>query len=181
MLKCVGYLEEAKRARDVPLNEDVVSIGGLFVLIKDRNNFCSGALFIVVGVGAIALSLEYKLGTPARMGSGFFPLCLGIILTGLGIILAVQSCAAGSIETSLERWEWKPLLTILASVAVFAALLTQFGLLIAIAALVIVASFAAKGFRWTTVAGTAAGLAVLCYVIFVTTLELQIPVLPVFM
>ena len=84
----------------MPLNEDVVSIGGLFVLIKDRNNFCSGALFIVVGVGAVALSLEYKLGTPARMGSGFFPLCLGIILTGLGIILTFSPVTVCSIYTN---------------------------------------------------------------------------------
>ena len=35
------------------------------------------------------LSLEYKIGTAAEMGPGYFPLALGIVLTVIGLITLI--------------------------------------------------------------------------------------------
>ena len=147
-------------------------------MIKDQTNFFSGVLFLAVGLGVVVASLGYQIGTPARMGSGFFPLCLGIILLGLGAALAFQSCTAGAIRDRLETWELKPLLIILGSVTLFGVLLLDFGLIVATIAMVVASSFASREGSWTTVFATSVFLALFCYLIFVVGLELQVPVLP---
>jgi hypothetical protein len=149
-------------------------------MIRDQTNFGAGALFVVMGVGCSILSVGYGFGTPGRMGSGFFPFFLGLILTGLGLVLVLQSCAGGRAEDRLEPWDLRSLLVILAAVLTFSLLAPSFGLMVAIAGLVIVSSFADSGFRWRVVLATAFVLAVLCYVIFVFALELQLPVWPDF-
>jgi hypothetical protein len=142
------------------------------MVIKDQTNFGAGALFIVVGIGSAVLSFGYQLGTPGRMGSGFFPFCLGLILAGLGVLLVVQSCATASSHDRLVRWDAKSLLVILASVLAFALLLPTLGLMLAIVGLVVVSSFADRGFRWVVVFPTALILAAICYAIFVYALQL---------
>jgi len=147
-------------------------------VIKDQTNFFSGVLFLAVGLGVVVASLGYQIGTPARMGSGFFPLCLGIILLFLGAALAFQSCTAGAIRERLETWELKPLLIILGSVTLFGVLLLDFGLIVATIAMVVASSFASREGSWTTIFATSVFLALFCYLIFVVGLELQVPVLP---
>lgn len=147
-------------------------------MIKDQTNFFSGVLFLAVGLGVVVASLGYQIGTPARMGSGFFPLCLGIILLFLGAALAFQSCTAGAIRERLETWELKPLLIILGSVTLFGVLLLDFGLIVATIAMVVASSFASREGSWTTIFATSVFLALFCYLIFVVGLELQVPVLP---
>ncbi|MHB8493814.1 MAG: tripartite tricarboxylate transporter TctB family protein [Casimicrobiaceae bacterium] len=58
--------------------------------IRHPKDFWSGALFIAVGVGAIVLGSKYTLGSAARMGPGYFPRLLGILLVALGGMLALR-------------------------------------------------------------------------------------------
>ena len=52
--------------------------------IKSQKDFFSGLMFTVVG-GAFAYgATSYTVGTGARMGPGYFPLVLGVILALLG-------------------------------------------------------------------------------------------------
>lgn len=148
--------------------------------IKDQTNFASGALFLVIGTGCAVLSLGYKLGTPARMGSGFFPLCLGVILAVLGIVLIVQSCSANSPIDRLTRWRVRAAVIIFASVLAFALLLPTIGLVAAIIGLVLVSSFAAHDFKWSVAVINAAFLAALCCAIFVFGLGLPLQIWPSF-
>ena len=48
--------------------------------IKSQKDFFSGLMFLVIG-GAFALgATSYTLGTSARMGPGYFPMMLGVIM-----------------------------------------------------------------------------------------------------
>src|SRR5258705_5556502 len=66
--------------------------------IGHQKDFWGGTLFAVIGLlfALIARGLPgvsfmpgYSMGTPARMGPGFFPFYLGAILFVLGLVIAI--------------------------------------------------------------------------------------------
>ena len=59
--------------------------------IKSQKDFFSGVLFMGVGVAFALGAGNYSVGTGARMGPGYFPLMLGILLAVLGIVITFQS------------------------------------------------------------------------------------------
>ena len=50
----------------------------------------AGLLFIGFGAAALILGRGYPIGTLARMGPGFFPTMLGIILVSLGLLATLR-------------------------------------------------------------------------------------------
>ena len=60
------------------------------VLIKSQKDFYSGLMFAVVGAAFALGSTNYSIGTAARMGPGYFPLVLGILLALLGVGIAFK-------------------------------------------------------------------------------------------
>jgi len=54
--------------------------------IRHPKDFWSGVLFIAIGVSTIVAGSKYTLGTAARMGPGYFPRILGILLIALGAL-----------------------------------------------------------------------------------------------
>lgn len=60
-------------------------------LTIDSTNALCGALFIGLGGFFIYQCLNLELGTALRMGPGYFPLILAVILTLLGLVILIQS------------------------------------------------------------------------------------------
>lgn len=159
------------------------------MLLKSQKDFFSGLLFMTVG-GAFAYGAStYQVGTAARMGPGYFPLLLGVILALMGAVIAVRSFIAGTPDGDhIGAIAWKPLLLVLGANVAFGALMIgvpslgipQFGLVVAIFAQVSIASLAAEKFVLTEVLVLAAILAVGSYAAFVVLLGLQFPVWPSF-
>ena len=58
-------------------------------MIKNKKDFWAGIFFIAFGAGAAAVAQENALGTLSRMGPGFFPTALGVILALLGCCLSL--------------------------------------------------------------------------------------------
>ena len=59
--------------------------------IKNYADFYAGLMFIIFGGLAAWLSTSYNMGTGARMGPGYFPFWLGIILLAIGIIVLLNA------------------------------------------------------------------------------------------
>lgn len=57
----------------------------------DSTNAICGLTFIALGGFFVYQCLNLELGTAFRMGPGFFPLILAVILTLLGVIVLVQA------------------------------------------------------------------------------------------
>ena len=149
------------------------------MLIRNRRAFAAGALFLVVSIFYFVMSFNYAAGTPARMGPGFFPRMVSILfgLVAVGILIGSVSSKA-KIE-GLEKWDIKSLLWISGSVALFGLLLPTFGLVVALAVLVIVASLASPEFGWRGAVINTVVLVVFCVAVFVYGISLQFPVWPV--
>lgn len=149
------------------------------MLIRNRRAFASGALFLIFAIFYFVMSFNYATGTPARMGPGFFPRMVSILfaLVAVGIMLGALSPRAK--PEMLERWDLKGLLWIAGSVALFGVLLPTFGLVIALSALIIVASLASPEFTWRGAIVNTVVLVIFCVGIFVYGISLQFPVWPV--
>ena len=60
-------------------------------MIRHPKDFYAGLLFVGFGVAAIVIGSNYPLGTAARMGPGYFPRMLGILLIVLGAALSLAA------------------------------------------------------------------------------------------
>src|SRR3546814_3566376 len=86
-----------------------------------------GAMMVLIGTYALVMAPSYGIGTPTNMGSGFFPMALGIIgiVTGLGIAVPALFRAGGAVE----KIEWRPLTAVIAAIAAFAVVTAWIGYL----------------------------------------------------
>ena len=115
------------------------------------------------------------------MGPGYFPTVLGGLCFLLGLVVTATAFSRSTEETKVAPVGWRELIVILVSVALFAALLPQLGIIVALLTLVIVSSTASHEFRLRDSLIAAVVLLVLSYFVFVKGLELQFPLLPKFM
>ena len=157
--------------------------------IKSQKDFFSGLMFLVVGLAFAIGSTNYTIGTGARMGPGYFPLILGVLMSILGAAICIGGLTKGPSDgDKIGKWAWKPVFFVLAANFAFGILLVgvpqlhipQFGLIIAIYALVFIASMAGDKFNFKETAILSTILAVGSYIAFVWALNLQFPVWPSF-
>jgi len=144
--------------------------------IRAPSDFWCGLLFVAIGVAFAVLAQNYRFGTAARMGPGYFPTLLGALMALLGLTLAVPAFARDG--DAMQRFHLRPFLFVLLAIAVFGLALAHLGLAAAIAALVVVGSFAEPELKPLETAGLAAFLVVFSILIFVVLLGLPIQLWP---
>jgi Tripartite tricarboxylate transporter TctB family len=159
--------------------------------IGHQKNFWGGVLFAVIGalfaliakglkLGDTTLLAGYAMGTPARMGPGFFPFWLGMILLALGLIIAFGGFKVVPNDPGkVEPFHWRPILLVLGAVCLFGIMLKATGVLIAGFVLVVVASIGSKEFKSpkpAIILGLC--LTIFCAMVFVWGLKLPIPLCP---
>jgi len=157
--------------------------------IKSQADFFSGVMFTTVG-GAFAIgATTYTVGNGARMGPGYFPLMLGILLAILGVVIMFQAMVVETTDgDKIGKWAWKPLAFVLGANVAFGVLLgglpsiglPAMGMIIAIYALTIISSLAGEQFKLRDVLVLSTILAAGSYVAFIWALKLQIQVWPTF-
>lgn len=158
--------------------------------IASQKDFVSGLMFMVVGGSFAWGAVDYEIGQAARMGPGYFPFMLGILLVILGALVTVASFKSGQPGgDKIGAIAWRPLVFILGANLLFGALLVgvpalgipAFGFIIAIFGLVIMAGYAREGCKLKESLILATCLAAGSYLAFVKLLNLQFPVLPWFL
>lgn len=157
--------------------------------IKSQKDFFSGLMFMTVGVAFAWGSTNYNIGASSRMGPGYFPLVLGILMAVLGSIITFKALV---IETEdgdkIGKWAWKPLFFIISANLIFGLALgglprvgiPPMGLIIGIYALTFIACLASDEFNLKEVAILATVLAIVSYLAFIVLLKLQFTVWPTF-
>lgn len=157
--------------------------------IKSQKDFFSGLMFMGVGVAFAWGATTYSVGSGARMGPGYFPLMLGVLMAILGAAITFKALVVETVGgDKVGKWAWKPLFFIILANLVFGALLAglpviklpAFGMIIAIYALTFIASMAETGWKFKQTFILATVLAVGSYLAFVLALKLQFPVWPAF-
>lgn len=150
--------------------------------IKSQRDFVSGLMFIVVGVIFAVGATNYSMGSSAKPGAGYFPLILSVIMAILGAVVLFKSL---TIETEggdpIGDIAWRPLLVIVASIAVFGLALPRLGMFATIPLLIVMVSFAGDEFSWKGVLASSIVLTLFSWIVFIWGLGLTIPLKPAFM
>jgi hypothetical protein len=158
--------------------------------IKSGKDFYSGLMFMAVGIAFAWGATNYTIGEGARMGPGYFPLVLGILLAAIGLFITFEALVVETEDGEpVGSWAWKPLFFIIASNVVFGICLggipkigiPALGLIVGIYALTFIAALAGEEFKAKEVAVLSTVLAILSYVAFIVLLKLQFPVWPSFL
>ena len=157
--------------------------------IKSQKDFFSGLMFMGVGAAFAWGATTYKVGEGARMGPGYFPLMLGVLMVILGIAVTFKSLVVETVGgDKMGKWAWKPLVFIIAANLIFGICLgglpsiklPAMGMIVGIYALTFVASMAEAGWKVKNTFILATVLAAGSYVAFVMVLKLQFAVWPTF-
>ena len=149
--------------------------------IRNQRDFGAGIMYMVIGLFFTIVASNYPMGTAAKMGPGYFPFYLGIVMICLGLLVAVKAFSAKAAIESIPKFNWKIIAQITGSVVLYGLLLPRLGFLIAVVVLVFVSASASKEFTWKGTALNAAFLVTFTYSVFVVGLKLQFPLLPVFL
>mgnify|MGYP000896398697 CR=1 FL=1 len=99
-------------------------------------DFLSGLMFIAFGLIALYFGQKLALGTTVRMGPGYVPRMLSLILLGLGGLICVVALVTGS--EPVERPKWRPITLVTIGIVCFALLFERAGLLPALVVLVLI-------------------------------------------
>ncbi len=112
------------------------------VQVRDARRLASGLLFLAIGAFGMIYGSHYRMGTATRMGPGYFPFAVSALIAVLGTISAATSFGiAGHGERAPIQWHVVPLVFILAGVVAFGLLVEQAGLVLAIAAVVVLGCY----------------------------------------
>jgi len=138
--------------------------------------FLSGAMYAAIGAFAVYFASGYRFGSLARMGPGYFPTALGVLLIAVGVICMARAIYQG--DVAVEGIAWRPLALIFAATFGFGVLLPLLGLPLALLYLIGVGSLASRLFSLdlTFVAGMAF-FVIACIGLFVYGLGLSMPLL----
>lgn len=146
--------------------------------LKNPKDFWSGVMFAVTGFAfaIIVQVFEYPMGTSSRMGPGYFPFVLGLLMGALGLLIMVQSLATSG--EPIAKFAWRPLIWVLGAFVVFGLTAKIAGLVIAIILLVVISSYGGHEFKWKEALISSAILAAASVGVFVWGLKLPFPIWP---
>lgn len=140
-----------------------------------NRDFWAGLSLILIGGVALVVGSSYPIGTTLRMGAGYFPVVLSVLLILFGIALMLR--AIGSTDSIKGGWSLRALIALPLSLALFGVLLDRAGFIPALFVLVFGSALAGHEFKLLEVLALAAGLTVMCVAVFIYGLGLPYPLI----
>jgi hypothetical protein len=145
-----------------------------------KKDYYGGALLVLVGLATVVASTHYHIGELARMGPGFFPCAIGVLLAITGILVAINAEDGGDGGTALVGHahgmpDIRGAVCIIVATLAFLFLGEYTGLLPATFAIVFIS---ALGDRMNTVKQAlilSVAMCVIAIVVFWWALQLQLP------
>jgi hypothetical protein len=127
-------------------------------------------------LAALLIARNYRMGNAFRMGPGYFPVMLAILLMGIGTLVAGLAFRSGNV--TLPKLAWRPTLIVTVAIVLFGLLINGTGLLVTTLILVGASRLARPGYPWVETAILSAVLAAICAAVFSFGLRIQMPLLP---
>jgi hypothetical protein len=144
------------------------------VTIRNPRDFWAGAIYLALAFAVLWIGQSYQIGSAERMGPGYFPAVLGVILALLGAVSVARSFIRPGEPIAAPAW--RPLALVLGAIVLFAFLLPRAGVLIALPCLIAVGALASrKSTLDAKSVASFAGLVAFCVAVFVKGLGLPMP------
>jgi hypothetical protein len=147
--------------------------GSIMVRVKSPQDFGAGIVFILIGVAGLMFGRDLAMGTSARMGPGYFPALLSCSIIVLGAIVGARGLTVEGPE--LEKFHFRPLGFVIASILASGYLMGWFGLAITTVIVTLIAAYARPqvNLRETLLLGI--GMALFAVFVFVYALGQPLP------
>ena len=143
--------------------------------IRAEKDFWAGLLYAVLAIAFLWFGRDYRMGAASRMGPGYFPLTLGWILLGFGVVSVARSFLTDG--GPVGGIAWKKLSIVTLAILVFAVLIGKAGLIFALPALVIISALASEQSVYDLKALLVlVALTIFCIVVFVKGLGVPMPI-----
>jgi hypothetical protein len=134
----------------------------------------AGGIFIAFGLAFAVGSLSYDVGTPLRMGPGYFPLLLGGLLAGFGVAIIAKGFVAGEGD-AIGEVDWRAVMMISAALLFFGLTVRGLGVVGALFGASLLASLARSRTTIREALIIAAALTALSVATFIVALQLRLP------
>lgn len=143
---------------------------------RNGQDILAGLLFTGFGAAGLWFGADLPIGSLARMGAGFLPTALSIVLLGVGAWLLISGLRTPG--NPAPPFNLRATTGILGAAALFGLIVEEGGIVLAVAVLVAVSAAASIETRWREVPFLAAGLAIIVVLVFVTGLGMLLPLWP---
>jgi Tripartite tricarboxylate transporter TctB family len=145
-------------------------------IIRNPRDFFAGLIFLFFGVLAAYLARGYPLGSTVRMGPGYFPFILCVLLALLGAAICARSLVLRG--HGVEGVDPRALILVLAAVGAFAATIEPAGIIVAAALLLVIGTAASRESKALEVIALTLVLLALIVAVFVYGLGLPFKLWP---
>jgi uncharacterized membrane protein YhdT len=145
-----------------------------------KRDYYAGGLMLLLGLGAAVTGTGYKFGSLARMGPGFMPVVLGMVLAFIGLLIAGTALASSERDDSKflpNNPQWFGWLCIIGGPILFIILGEYGGMIPAVFACVFVCALGDKTATYKSAAILAAGVTVFGVLLFHYMLSIPFPLL----
>lgn len=141
---------------------------------KSWRDVAAGSIFLVIGAAFAVGAMNYQLGTPLRMGPGFMPLLLAVLLVALGLVVIVTGMNKTQAAQS-DPVAWRGIGLVVASLAVFGLFARPLGLMPIVFLCTFLTALASRSNTVLSASAIALAMSALCYLIFKTGLGIALP------
>ena len=154
------------------------------MISEGRRDYYAGGLMILIGSAAAVIGSTYKVGGLTQMGPGFFPVCLGVMLAAMGVLIALAARAGSTGGPDImdahhalpSHPDWRGWGCIIGSVAAFIILAEYAGLAPATFFCVFIGACGDNDSRVKASALLAGGITIFAIALFSFVLHVQIPI-----
>jgi hypothetical protein len=143
--------------------------------LLDNKDFLSGLQFVGVGGLGWWMALDYPFGSALRMGPGYFPTVLSVIMVAAGIWFLIKGLRSADMVGG--NWSLRALIVLPLSTILFGWLMEESGFVAAMIALCYVSAASGREFKWLEVTLLTIGLTVTCAAGFIYGLGLPYPMI----
>lgn len=138
--------------------------------LRGNKDFWAGMMFFLIGAGAILMARHYPYGSTLRMGPGYFPVLLSVILIAFGLYVMLRGLRKN--EKFQGNWSIRALILMPLAMVIFGIVMELGGFVPALIALVFVSAASSREFKFTEVLLLALILCVSSVAIFIWGLGL---------
>jgi hypothetical protein len=143
---------------------------------RSPTDILAGLIFVAFGLAFAIGAATYDIGTPTRMGPGFYPLVVGGSLAALGGAIALIPAGHDAESAPVAR-PWRAIVLIIGALVIFGLTVRGLGLIPSVFLTALLSTLASRQVRPWTALAFAVGLTLLSILIFVVALSLRLPLL----
>lgn len=136
-----------------------------------------GFLVMLIGAAFLLFGRELEMGSSFRMGPGYFPTILSILMLLLGLAMVVLAWRKPAQEGGVGEVPWVGITLVVVPVILFGLTLRGLGLAPVLFLVVLATAWASRHAKLRSSVPLALGIAVFCSALFIKGLGLPLPLL----